>query len=161
MSEKRTYRNREKSLASTLPGLTREAFKKRGFSEYRLINEWGSIVGETLASRTSPIKLVFEPNKQEAGTLHIQVISGWALELQHQQPQILDRIATFFGYRAVARLVLLQVSVMKPRPRLEPPPPVNPMEPARLTELTHAGGDEQLREALHALGSTLFSQKQD
>ena len=42
------------------------------------------------------------------GTLHLQVAPGLALEVQHREPVLVERINAFFGYRAVARLALKQ-----------------------------------------------------
>ena len=42
------------------------------------------------------------------GTLTLLAMPARALELQHREPQILERIAVFFGHAAVKRLKLRQ-----------------------------------------------------
>jgi hypothetical protein len=46
-----------KSIGSFLPGLTRKAFEKYGFSAATLITDWPTIVGRELAAVTSPERL--------------------------------------------------------------------------------------------------------
>ena len=52
------------------------------------------------------------------GTLHVRVGSGaLALELQHLEPVVIERINTYFGYRAVERLKLVHGPLPAPRGR--------------------------------------------
>src|SRR5690606_24750226 len=76
---------------------TRPVFKKRGIAESRLITEWANIAGEVLAGKTLPKRVAFPQGKRDNGTLHLSVAPGWALEVQHLEPIILDKIATYFG----------------------------------------------------------------
>ncbi len=68
----------------------------------RLKAEWGAIAGAELAARTWPVKLGRD------GALKLLVVPGFALDLQHRAPLVIDRINLFFGRAAVARLVLVQ-----------------------------------------------------
>jgi hypothetical protein len=105
-----TYHNFVKELNRYLLPFAREALKKRGFSEFRLIEDWPQIVGEQLAAVSCPQKISFEMNKKTDGVLHVDVLSASALEFQHLQPVIVERIATYFGYKAIGRLVLHQTN---------------------------------------------------
>src|SRR4051794_32324247 len=46
-----------KTVGSFLPGLTRKAFEKYGFSAASLITDWATIAGRELASYTAPERL--------------------------------------------------------------------------------------------------------
>jgi hypothetical protein len=71
----------------------------------RLKVEWSAVVGAELAARTWPQKLGRD------GALKLLVVPGFALDLQHRAPLVIDRINLFFGRTAVARLVLIQGSL--------------------------------------------------
>ena len=97
------------ALAALLPKLTKPLYRARGFAEAGVLNDWPNIVGRPLADYTAPERL--GPD----GTLVARVGGAWALELQHLEPLVLDRIAGYFGYRAVTRLALVQ-GPLPPRP---------------------------------------------
>lgn len=105
-----TFHNFVKDLGRFMLPFAREALKKRGFFEYRLIQDWPQIVGSHLSRVSSPQKIAFEMNKKTDGVLHVEVLSASAPEFQHFQPMILERIATYFGYKAIGRIVIHQVS---------------------------------------------------
>ena len=71
----------------------------------RLKAEWSAIAGAELAARTWPEKLGRD------GALKLLVLPGFALDLQHRAPLVIDRINIYFGRAAVARLVLVQGSL--------------------------------------------------
>ena len=80
---------------------------KRGFAAGDLAVAWARIMGPDLAEHCAPRHLTRGP-KGEAGTLHINVWGPLALELQHLSPQLIERINSHYGYRAVARLAFHQ-----------------------------------------------------
>ncbi len=100
-------------LAALLPKLTRKALGKFGFSYIGLITDWATIVGPDIARLSAPEKLTFPRNKRDSGVLRLKAEGGAALEIQHLEPQILDRINTYFGYRAVMRLNIINGPVNK------------------------------------------------
>jgi hypothetical protein len=73
---------------------------------------WREIVGEALAGRSEPVKLV----KSRAGgaTLELRVAGPVAALVQHQAPLILDRLNLYLGPGAVARLRIVQGPLSKP-----------------------------------------------
>jgi hypothetical protein len=92
------------ALASMLPRVTAPIFKARGFAEAGILTDWPAIVGPHLARHTMPEKIAFPRGSRSAGTLHIVTESAFAPELQHLEPQVIERINGYFGYGAVARL---------------------------------------------------------
>jgi hypothetical protein len=131
--------------------------RRRGFASVEIVTGWPSIVGTALAAESSPERLSFPPGKRLDGTLHVRASGPLALEIQHLEPVILDRINTYFGYRAVARITLAQ----GPRParRDAPAPPApRPPDPARraaVEQQTRDIGDAELRGALNRLGEAV------
>ncbi len=88
-------------LAQLVPAVTRAAFKKRSPAGATLMADWVGIVGPQLA-------LVTEPRRLARGTLTIACAGPVAMELQHLQGAMLDRINTHAGERLVERLRFTQ-----------------------------------------------------
>ena len=129
---------------------------KRGFAAASLAAAWPTIVGEALAGGTLPRRVVFARGARTGGVLHLRVASGaLALQLQHIEPLILERINVHFGYAAVSRLTLTQGPVPRPaRPRRPAPAPVGEIE-ASLKDRIATLPDADLRAALEGLGRRL------
>lgn len=145
-----------RALAVSLPRVTKRLFGKRGFAEGGLAADWPGIVGAELATRCRPGKLAFaRATERREGTLTLRVEAPFATEVQHLAPQIMERINGYFGYRAVARLLLKQVAY-SPQPatqptKSEPVPEMTPELAARLETVE----DPELRAALGRLGRAL------
>jgi hypothetical protein len=92
-----------RTLAGVVPAIAAKAMQKRGLAFGPLLADWASIVGPWLADRCVPFKLTFPPGKRSDAVLHLKIESSAALELQHSEQQVLERINAFFGYGAVAR----------------------------------------------------------
>src|SRR5262245_33421872 len=104
--------------------------RARGFATTTLLSEWASIVGTDLAQFTAPDRVSW-PRRQDGpeaaaaskrapgATLILRVNGPRAIEVQHRADQILERVNTYFGYRAVAGLRIVQAPVTRPvsRPR--------------------------------------------
>src|SRR5207253_2111563 len=138
------------------------AFARKGFAAAEVVSRWPVIVGPTIAAYTVPERLVFPPGQRREGVLHVAVApGGFATQLQHLEPEVLERINGFFGYRAVVRLRMSQRPVpMAPatrRPR--PAPPLSPGAEAQLHKLTAEARDERLKTALAALGREILGRE--
>ncbi|HYB58411.1 MAG TPA: DciA family protein [Alphaproteobacteria bacterium] len=136
-----------RSLAQLLPKLTRAVMGKRGFAEAGLLADWPAVVGQDVAAKALPERLDFPRGERSEGTLHVRVEGAWALALQHLEPQLVERINAYFGYRAVSRLKLHQGPLAR---RAETPPKTAP--PA--AEVSGAGAvdaDAGLAEKLAAV----------
>jgi|TARA_B100001971_G_scaffold204277_1_gene220256 hypothetical protein len=134
-----------RTTARLVPGLTRAAFAARGFHRAAVITDWQAIVGDALAGRCVPERLSTD------GVLTIRASGSVALALQHLEPQMLERIAGYFGFRAVTRLRFRQAPLPQPkateRPRESPPPP------SSLAAVLADIEDDALRTALLRLGA--------
>lgn len=144
------------SLAVTLSKVTRRTLGRHGLAEGGLVTDWATIVGQTIAERSLPLRLSFTGGERREGTLHVRVSGALALELQHLEPQVLERINGYFGYRAVGRLKIHQGPVpAAPAPRLPPGPPPSAEAEVEIGNLLATVEDDELREALRCLGRSL------
>ncbi len=151
-------RFRAEAAAARLPALLRAAVGKRGFAAAEIVTHWPLIVGERLASCTAPERLRFERGASDGGTLEVRVDGPLALEIQHLEPQILDKVNSFCGYRAAARLKILRGRVEAPPPKRKAPPPI-PAETAAAIDREVATIEHQsLREALAKLGRAIAAE---
>jgi len=137
-----------------LPEVAAKAYRKHGFAESRLLTDWAAVVGERLAEVCQPEKLARD------GALSVRVSPAFALELQHQEPKILERIAGHFGHRAVTRLKLRQGEVARPAASLRRAPrPLSEAESLELDARLAGVEDEALRAALDRLGRAVMGSR--
>jgi len=147
-----------RAIAANVPKIAGAVLGKRGFAEAQLVAQWPAIIGEALAAGVSPDKLSFSRGERRDGTLHLRVASGLALEVQHREPVLIERINAFFGYRAVARLALKQGPPAHPAER--PPPRRRPLkgeERQLLDQRLTAISDPELKSALQRLGEAVIA----
>ncbi len=144
------------ALAAEIPAITKAALGSRGFAEAGLLTHWAEIAGPDLARGCQPDKLRFPKGERRDGTLTLRCIGALALEVQHQTPYLLERINGYFGYRAIARLQIVQGTIRSRRPRPKPaPPPLTQAEEAA-TEATLANlADGDLKDVLRRLGQAI------
>jgi hypothetical protein len=109
-----------RAVASFLTGLTQQAFAKYGFTSANLITDWAVIVGPEIAAYSQPERLkwprVADPHgeltdgdsRRQGATLVLRVEGSRAIDLQHRSRQLIERVNSYFGYRAVAELRFVQ-----------------------------------------------------
>ena len=118
---------------------------------------WREIVGEALARRTEPAKLV-KARAGQPGVLEIRVEGPVASLIQHQAPDILERVNLFLGAGAVGRLRIVQGPVKaRPGPATRNPArnrsrPLDAAAEAELTRSLEAAPEGPLKAALERLG---------
>jgi hypothetical protein len=149
-----------RTIGSSVGRLARPALKARGFAAADILAKWRVVVGDTLADRTAPERLVWPTGRSDGAVLKLRVAPGFAPEVQHLAPLIVERINTFYGYKAIARLGLSQGPLPKPpAPPRSPPRPLDPEEQARLDGLLGEIQDAGLRASLARLGHGLIADK--
>lgn len=161
MNEKKTtptirrHRLFPRALGDCVDKVTKPVFQKHGIAETRLIRDWERIVGPLVARSAWPHSLTFTKGKSDGGTLTILVTPAFALELQYMETALLERIAAYFGFRAVSRITLRQWQ-----------PPQEKNAPAKVEKKTAntpftlpvSIEDPELEAALTALGQRLQNQ---
>lgn len=152
-----------RALGASVARLTRPAVRRRGLAEAGIIIDWPRIVGPELAAASCPERLTgtrrgggqdaADGDGAEGGILHLRVVGALATELQHLEPIIIERVNGFFGYRAVARLRIVQ-GALPPRdqPRRRAPPRDDPEVGAAVDTALVEIADDSLRAALAELG---------
>lgn len=153
-----------KPIAQSVDRLTKGLLGKHGFTHGVIATKWPDIVGENMARHTQPEKIVFSRDGVTGGTLHLKTDSGaFATELQHREPLIIERINTFFGYKAVVRIKLIQGPLPQPKgdPLGSPPRPLNETEAEDLAHTVAMVDDPEIKEALERLGSSIKGRRKD
>ena len=155
MAEER--RGTLRAIAAEIPKIAGAILGKRGFVEAQLVAQWPAIIGNALAESVSPEKLSFSRGERREGTLHLRVAPGVALEVQHREPVLVERINAFFGYRAVARLALRQGPPSRPfRPLPPPRRALKAEERQSLDRQLAAVSHPELKAALARLGEAVI-----
>ncbi|HVM99978.1 MAG TPA: DciA family protein [Caulobacteraceae bacterium] len=102
---------------------------------------WREIVGEALAGRSEPVKLV--KSRAAGATLELKVAGPVAALVQHQAPLILDRLNLFLGPGSVAKLRIVQGPLSKTAPA-----PARPTVVRRSRAPLDAAAEHELAEGL-------------
>jgi hypothetical protein len=143
-----------RSLAKFIKALDDRFGQGAGLLEAR----WREIVGEALARRTEPAKLV-KGRAGQPSVLEIRVEGPVASLIQHQAPDILQRVNLFLGAGAVGKLRIVQGPV-KPKanapatrgPSRRKARPLDAAAEAELARSLESAPDGPLKEALQRLG---------
>lgn len=96
------------TVGTYVSSITEPAFSRHSSELARLLAAWPDVVGERFQNFTRPLDLKFQGRERMMGTLHLAVEPAFALELQHQLPQFIDRINAYFGFSAVAQVKMIQ-----------------------------------------------------
>ena len=149
-----------KTLQQSVLKITDVAIRKRGFVESALIHKWTSIVGKEIAAWSVPNRLAFLRGSTLDATLHLDVLSARALEIQHNELVILERINVVFGYKAINKIAIRQVNSLSRTIKQSPAPAVlTEAEKSWVSDQIKNHGNADLKNALEALGKAILSRK--
>lgn len=147
-------------LSSCLQRITQKVYKKQGFSESRIITDWPLIVGDKVAQYCTPVRLAFHGKGKNKGVLHVEVYQdGIATNLLFLEPVILEKLASYLGYKAIEKIKLIH----HPKPitieakKDSKPASLDKDALAMLDELTANVKDEALAQSLRKLGERVIS----
>jgi hypothetical protein len=131
---------------------------------------WREIVGETLARRSEPAKLV-KGRGGVGAVLEIRVEGAMATLVQHQSADILSRVNLYLGEGAVARLRIVQGPVAaraadapaqaKAQARRVRARPLDAAAEAELAQSVQGAKDARLRTGLERLGRAVLGREPD
>jgi hypothetical protein len=80
-------------------------YKHKGLINYKIMTHWNEIVGVRFAKICIPVGVYFPDEKHVNGTLAIEVENpGFGLEIQANQMIVVERMANYFGYRAISKI---------------------------------------------------------
>jgi hypothetical protein len=161
-------RSYAKPLRDLVGKVVGDTFRRRGFASVELVTRWAEIVGADVAAHSEPIKIQWTrpapslPSPasgggsgwgQEPGTLVLRVDGPAAIEVQHLTHVICERVNSFFGWRAVARISLRQAPLR--RGERKAIRTVDAAAAARVAATMPDIADDDLRAALARLGAAI------
>lgn len=105
---KKAYRGNKK-LSQSLDYAIKPICQKKGIAQTRIITDWHNIIGKDYAIFSQPRKIKFPLGSKANGILHIEVYdSSIAMQISYIKPQILEKLATYFGYKAICDIKIFQ-----------------------------------------------------
>ena len=144
-----------RAMGTALTPLLKSLEGKFGASVSPLAARWKEIVGETLARRTEPVRLT-KPRGGGPGVLELKVDGPAAALVQHQAPDILERVKLVLGEGAVERIRIVQGPVKAPvvvnRPARRGTGPLDAAAEAELAQGLAEAPEGKLKAALLRLG---------
>ena len=109
-----------KTIGDSLKKINRDFSNKYGKIEYLIIAKWPKIVGQFFANHSEPNKISRTPDGENdtgdviySNYLHINVSPVAAVEFQHFKDKIIDKINSYFGYKAISNIRLKQNFIPK------------------------------------------------
>lgn len=153
-------RNRTLSVSDALSGALDPVLKKRGFAGRDIIAQWRHIAPPPFDQTTLPDKLTWprHDHAAEGATLYLRCAPGQALFAQHEAPAIAAAVNRYFGY-VLINDVRLSAEPFTPGSGQKVQKPRQPSQSdiAKVGKATEMVADDDLREALQALGLALSS----
>lgn len=154
------------SFATIVLPMLKKVLGKKGMVGADILSMWEHIVGEEVASYTFPEKIEFKRGQRCDGALKLKVpAGGFALEVQHREKIIVEKINVYFGYNAVSCLKIIQdgsltLKVLKKsnQPMVQKSL-VSNEEQNYINELTEDVVSEKLKKSLQRLGQSVFNKK--
>jgi hypothetical protein len=149
------------SLAEGMNPFLKRLLGKTGLVQIDLLADWKEIVGETLAPYTLPQKIDFKKGATDNGVLLLAVRDGaFSLEVAHRKTTIIEKINTFFGYRAVADIrTVINDALFMLAPKNDDKKEktlVNATQKKYITEVTDGIQNPELKAWLQRLGEDII-----
>ena len=111
-TDNRTYI--PKTIGESLKNINKKISHKLGKIEYTIHINWTQIVGSFFAEHSEPLKIssIQKNTDKDQRTilyfLHVNVSPAAAVEFQHFQDKIIEKINSYFGYKAINSLKIKQ-----------------------------------------------------
>lgn len=103
------------SISESLKTINRKFLYKFGKIDYIIHSKWSDIVGDFFVSHSEPLKITsVHIGVNEDGSnlynkyLHVNVSPAAAIEFQHFQNKIIEKINSYFGYKAIVGIKIHQ-----------------------------------------------------
>ena len=109
-----------KKIGETIAKVNKKYSSKLGKIEFLILSKWSQIVGSFFADHSEPDKIsqtTEEFNEFDEpiykNFLHVRVSPAAAVEFQHYKDKIMEKINSFFGYKAISDLRFQQNFIPK------------------------------------------------
>ena len=103
------------SLSDSLRIINKKFLYRFGKLDFTIHSKWGDIVGKFFVNHSEPQKITSVANSvNESGEaiydryLHVNVSPAAALEFQHFKDKIIEKINSYFGYKAIKGIKIYQ-----------------------------------------------------
>ena len=103
------------SIAESLKNINRKFLYKFGKLDYTIHSKWTEIVGSFFVNYSEPLKISsILSSVDENGSniyeryLHVNVSPAAAIEFQHFQDKIVEKVNSYFGYKAIKGIKIHQ-----------------------------------------------------
>ena len=149
-----------RALAEAVGAITEPMVAGKRVALPLLAADWARLVGEALARVSLPEKMGGRARDGNATILTVRVAHGAvAIELQHREPWLLERINQHFGYRAIGALRFRQAPLPEARGATRPPAParLSPADAEWLARLGREAEDCVLEQILMRLGRHILA----
>lgn len=149
------------SFSSIFIPIMKDSMTAESVIETDIIFNWETIVGKDISLFCNPIKTSLD-YKEKYRILHVEVpVGGFALELQHKENYILEKINSFLGYNAVKKIIIEQNANMQIHTQGLSEIPIikgtlSEEDKEYLKEITNEIKDEKLKEILMKIGKNII-----
>lgn len=150
------------SLSDLAKSVNNRAFRRYGFAKSDIHLHWAEIVGPILSKSSLPQRLVMpkEQDTERAGVLHVRVEGSYAPEMQHLEHLVIDRINSYYGFKAVERMIFHHGVIDNGVPeRKHIPPILSDSQKKELEFHLHDIKDDDLRKSLYKVGAEIIGKQ--
>jgi len=143
----------------------RGATESRGFAQSRVLTHWAEIIGEATAKIAHPVDVSYARGGMGA-TLTLLTSGAQAPMLEMQKEQIREKVNACYGYNAISRVRITQTAAtgfaegqlaFDHGPKAPKGP--SPVAKTQAQDLSAPVENENLREALAALGANVLTKR--
>jgi hypothetical protein len=149
---------RLRPLADAVDQVARQSAGKDWGLYASLLGHWTEIVGAEYAKVTTPVKIAFpyQPNeaKRKNGVLTVRLPKGLAMEFSFKADLIRQRVNVFIGYEAFIRIALDAAAL--PPPLIKTAKKLDPAAVHAIKKQASIIENNELREALERFGEAML-----
>lgn len=153
------------SIGSIFMPIIKNAVAAEDLIGTEIVLNWKDMVGTEIQKFCMPIKTKYDP-RSSIRTLYVETpVGGFALEIQHKERYLLDKINAYFGYTAIHKINVSQNTDMRP---LQIPETkeikernLSNEEQEFLSGMVGEINDENLREILLKVGKNIILSKKE
>lgn len=159
-------------IADSLRDINKKLLYKFGKIDYVIHAKWSEIVGDYFAEHSQPEKITSLPNPslREEGlnqqrVLHVSVTPAAAVEFQHFQNIIIEKISSFLGYQAIHSIKIHQKVIQANTPaKIKTLSKIDKKldhKKIEIKDATQKINDKRLEKSLFNLGITISTNEED
>ena len=149
-------------MRQMLDRLVSKPMRQKGFAQAEIVGRWREIVGNDLADAVVPVSLRMPRGERMGGTLEVRTESAFAPILQMREAHLIERINSYYGFGAVARLSIRQGPLPRRSAKMQRQArALNKAEEQELSSLLSPHKDSDLAKVLERLGREVYGQEGD